>query len=58
MMPQWIVYVTPDNKVEAVKDNHSGLQEAELTREHNVIVGTPSFKLKSDAINYSKQRWL
>lgn len=58
MMPQWIVYITPDNVVEAVEDNHSGLQEAELKAELNVIVGTPSFKLKADAINYSKQRWL
>jgi hypothetical protein len=54
-MKQWIVYVTPDNKVEAVECNHSGLQEEELTREHNVIVGTPAFKLKSDAIDYIKQ---
>ena len=54
-MKQWIVYLTPEDKVEAVECNHSGLQEDELTREHNVVLGTPAFKLKTDAIEYIKQ---
>ena len=54
-MKSWIVYLTPEDKVEAVEDNHSGLQEDELTREHNVIVGTPAAKYMKDAIEYCKQ---
>jgi hypothetical protein len=52
MIPMWIVYLTPDNKVEAVEDNHSGLQVGELTREHNIVLGTPVFKDKRDAISW------
>jgi len=58
MIPMWIIYITPEDKVEAVRYEIGGDQEAELTRENNVVVGTPSFKDKFDAINYAKQRWL
>lgn len=54
-MKQWIVYCTPDDKIKAVECNHSGLQEEELTREHNVILGTPAMTYRVDAIDYIKQ---
>lgn len=58
MIPMWIVYLTPDDKVEAVQYEYGGDQLSELEFENNVIVGTPIFKDKFDAINYAKQRWL
>lgn len=58
-MKSWIVYVTPDNKVDAVEYNKTGLQCDELTKELNVVIGDHlRFKYKVDAIDYAKQRWL
>lgn len=51
-MKSWIVYMTPDNKIDAVEDLHDGLQQAELTGELNIIMGFPAFKLKRDAIDW------
>jgi len=52
---QWIVYITPNNKTQAIEDTHSGLQCDDLTAEHNVIVGFVNFKNKQDAIAYGEQ---
>jgi len=51
-MKSWIVYLTPDDKVEAVEDLHDGLQEKNLTEELNTILGYPAFKYKRDAIDW------
>ena len=58
MIPTWIVYITPDNKVEAVQYNYGVNHIAELEFDGNTVVGTPVFKDKWDALNYAKQRWL
>jgi len=54
-MKQWVVYVTPENRVEAIEDDHKGTLEFELTSEHNTVVGWISSKHKVDAIDYVKQ---
>ena len=58
MIKQWIGYRTPDGKIEAVEAIHfprSGIQEAELTREHNVVLSYVNFNTKADAITYTKE---
>jgi hypothetical protein len=54
-MKQWIVYLTPDKKTQAVECDHTWQQEEDLIRERNVIVGWVSFKHKQDAIDYANQ---
>ena len=58
MIPTWIVYLTPDDKVEAVQYDFTCDHIARLESEGCTPVGTPVFKDKLDAINYAKQRWL
>lgn len=54
-MKDWIVYQTPEDKIEAVEDNKTGLQSDELRSELNVIVGYVAFNQMKDAIMYCKQ---
>lgn len=53
-MKHWIVYQTPDDKIEAVEDNHHDTGH-DLRSEHNVILAFVSFKHKQEAIDYVKQ---
>ena len=55
MMKDWIVYQTPEDKIEAVEDNKTGLQSDELRSELNVIVGYVAFTHMKDAVMYCKQ---
>ena len=53
-MKSWIVYQTPEDKIEAVEDSHHDMGH-ELRAEQNVVLAFVSFKHKADAIDYVKQ---
>jgi hypothetical protein len=53
MIKSWIVYQTPEGKIDAIEDDHETARMW-VFNQGCEIVGYPAFKQKRDAIDYIK----